>query len=470
VKDPVLDRLLDGRTAILERLRELVRQPSVSTDPAYREGMVGAREILLARLRGAGFQQVRTLEAGGHPAVYGEWCQAPGRPTLLVYGHYDVQPPDPLDRWHSPPFAPEVRDGRLYGRGVSDDKGPLSIAVEILTAFLAVEQRLPVNVKLLIEGEEEVGSATLADIFVKYRELLAADAVLSADGARWRADLPTVTVGCRGDVGMEFRIQSAAKDLHSGRYGGAVANALHELAGLLASLHDADGAVAVADFYAGVTEPGAEERAWLAAIPFDEQAFIAGLEGVARGEPGYTTLERLWLRPTLEINGLSGGYSGEGAKTVIPCEASAKLTARLVPGQSPEAVLAAVEAHLRRHCPVGLRLEFFRNHGGARAYQVPGEHPLLRATETVLGEVLGQAPLRVKMGSTLPMADLVASLLGIHTVMFSFSTADEDFHAPNEFFRLSALDEGLRAWVRLLRLLGEHRAVDYAGFRDGTHG
>ena len=468
MNDVVLDTLLADRQAILARLCELVRQPSVSTDRAYRDGMAGARALLLARLREAGFEGVQTLAAGGHPALYGQWCHAPDRPTFLVYGHYDVQPPDPLDRWHSPAFEPEVRDGRLYGRGVSDDKGPLSIALETLTAFLALEGRLPVNVKLLLEGEEEVGSATLPAIFAKYPELLAADAVLSADGARWRADLPTVTVGCRGDVGMEFHLRSARKDLHSGRYGGAVANALHVLAGLLACLHDAAGGVAVADFYAGVSEPDPSERARLAMIPFDEQGFIADLDGVALGEPGYTTLERLWLRPTLEINGVSGGYGGEGAKTVIPCEASAKLTARLVPGQEPAAVLVAVEAHLRRHCPAGVGLEFFRNHGGSRAYEVAGEHPLLGATETVLTGVLGRKPLRVKMGATLPMADIVAATLGIHTVMFSFSTADEDFHAPNEFFRLSALEEGLRAWVRLLRLLGEQRAADYAPFRvDG---
>lgn len=465
MSDAVINHLMDNREAILGRLMALVRQPSVSTDSAYLEGMASARSLLLARLEVAGLEGVRTLVAGGHPAVYGEYCHAPGKPTLLVYGHYDVQPPDPLERWESPPFEPEVRHGRLYGRGVSDDKGPMSIAVETLSAFLAVEGSLPLNVKLLIEGEEEVGSATLADIFETHRELLCADAVLSADGARWRADLPSVTVGCRGDVAMELRLHTARKDLHSGRYGGAVANALHVLSELLASLHTPEGGVAVADFYQGVQKPEPAERARLAAIPFDEAAFIDDLDGVAVGEPGYTTLERLWLRPTLEINGVSGGYSGEGAKTVIPCEASAKLTARLVPGQTPAGVLAAVEAHLRQHCPDGVRLAFLARDGGARAYEMPGEHPLLLATESVLGQVLGKSPIRVKMGSTLPMADVVASTLGIHTVMFSFSTADEDFHAPNEFFRLSALDQGLESWVRLLRLLGEQSAADYAPFR-----
>lgn len=465
MSDRVTNALLEQRGAIIQRLTELVGQPSVSTDSAYREGMAGARTLLVERLQLAGFEEVQTLEAGGHPAVYGQWCHAPGKPTFLVYGHYDVQPPDPLERWDSPPFQLTQRDDRLYGRGVSDDKGPMSIAVETLSAFLAVEGQLPVNIKLLIEGEEEVGSATLAAIFETHRDRLAADAVLSADGARWRADLPSVTVGCRGDVAMEFRVQSACKDLHSGRYGGAVANGLHVLAALLASLHTSEGGVAVADFFANVGDVDPAERARLATIPFDEQRFIDDLETAALGEPGYTTLERLWLRPTLEVNGVSGGYSGEGAKTVIPCEASAKLTARLVPGQTPAGVLAAVEAHLHRHCPDGVKLDFIPQHGGARAYQMPDDHPLLLASETVLTRVLGKEPLRVKMGSTLPMADLVASSLGIHTVMFSFSTADEDFHAPNEFFRLSALDQGLTAWVQLLRLLGEQKAEDYAGFR-----
>ncbi len=463
--DPVRAHLAETAPQILDRLKALVRAPSVSTDPAYAEGMATARRILGERLVAAGFESVTELEAGGHPALYAEWLGAPGRPTFLVYGHYDVQPPDPLDLWVSPPFEPTERGGHLYGRGVSDDKGPLSIALETLAAFLAVEGRLPVNVRILLEGEEEVGSATLPAICRRFLDRLQADAVISADGARWRADLPSVNVGSRGNSGYAVDIRTAGKDLHSGRYGGAVHNALHVMAGLMAKLHDADGGVAVAGFLDGVSPPDAQERRRMAAIPFDEAAFFAAIGASPHGEAGYSTLERLWLRPTLEINGLWGGYIGAGAKTVVPCTAHAKLTTRLVPGQDPDAVGVAIERHLQAHCPAGVELAVTPNHGGTAAYLVPGDHPLLAAVEDSIEASLGSRPVRVRIGATLPLSDIVLRGLGIDTVMLSFSTADEDFHAPNEFFRLSALDEGLSAWVDLLRRLGRQTPELYAPFR-----
>lgn len=451
--DPVLARLRDDRQGILERLARLLAAPSVSTDPAYAEGMAAARALLLERLAAAGFVNVRLLQAGGHPAVYGEWLGAPGQPTMLVYGHYDVQPPDPTDLWRSPPFEATMREGRLYARGASDDKGPSSIAIETLAAFLAVEGRLPVNVKILLEGEEEIGSATLGAILDGNRELLAADAVLSADGGRWRADIPSIAVGSRGIAALEFTVTTAVKDLHSGRYGGVVPNALHVAARLIASLHHPDGTPAVEGFLDGVCEPSAAERAALAAIPFDDAAYYAELGTAAAGEPGYGTLERLWYRPTIDANGLWGGYTGAGGKTVIPNAAHAKLSMRLVPGQDPAAVTAAVVRHLERHCPAGARVTVRTGHPSA-AYLVPGDHPLLLAAEAALRETTGREPLRVRNGATLPLSDIVHSRLGIDTVMFSFSTADEDFHAPNEFIRLSAFDDGFAAWVALLRKLG----------------
>jgi len=451
--DRVLARLRDDRQGVLERLATLLAARSVSTDPAYAEGMAAARALLLERLAAAGFANVRLLQAGGHPAVYGEWLGAPGQPTMLVYGHYDVQPPDPAELWRSPPFEATMREGRLYARGASDDKGPSSIAIETLAAFLAVEGRLPVNVKILLEGEEEIGSATLGAILDGNRELLAADAVLSADGGRWRADIPSIAVGSRGIAALEFTVTTAVKDLHSGRYGGVVPNALHVAARLLASLHDADGTPAVEGFLDGVAEPSAAERAALAAIPFDDAGYYADLGTAPAGEPGYGTLERLWYRPTIDANGLWGGYTGAGGKTVIPNAAHAKLSMRLVPGQDPAAVTAAVVRHLERHCPPGAKLSVRTGHPSA-AYLVPGDHPLLLAAEAALRETTGREPLRVRNGATLPLSDIVHGRLGIDTVMFSFSTADEDFHAPNEFIRLSAFDDGFAAWVALLRKLG----------------
>jgi acetylornithine deacetylase/succinyl-diaminopimelate desuccinylase-like protein len=463
MSDPVLAQLQTEKPAILERLFDLVRIPSVSTDPTYELGMAEARQVLSARLRDMGLSNVHALEAGGHPALYGEWLAAGDRPTFLVYGHYDVQPPDPLEHWHSPPFEPQVRDGRIYGRGVSDDKAPSSIALETIAAFLSSEGGLPFNVKVLLEGEEEIGSPTLGAIIRKHRELLAVDAVISADGARWRADLTTVNVGSRGIAGFEFTVQTATKDLHSGRYGGAVGNALHVMAELVAGLHAPDGTVAVPGFYEGAGDIGETERQALAEIPFDEEPFFAAIGAAPLGEPGQTTLERLWMRPCLDVNGMWGGYTGPGGKTVIPNEAHAKVTLRLVPGQDPDRICQAVKGHLASRCPAGSAIRFGNDKGQSAAYELPLDHPLLHAVEAALTETHGSAPYRIRIGGTLPVSDIVRRELGVDTVMFSFSTADEDFHAPNEFFRLSSIDDGLRAWAALFRRLGETSARDFAG-------
>ncbi len=466
--DPVLAHLSADRDGIIARLKELVAAPSVSTDSAYAIGMETARDLLMTRLARSGFDNVGVLEAGGHPAVYAEWLKAPGAPTFIVYGHYDVQPPDPLALWTSPPFKPQIRDGRLYGRGVSDDKGPASIALETLAAFLAVEDRLPVNVRIFLEGEEEIGSATLEAILVKYRDRLAADAVISADGARWRADLASLNVGSRGNSRCEIALRTARKDLHSGRFGGAVRNALHELVALLGTLHAPDGSVAVAGYYDDVMELSAEERRLMATIPFDDGDFLSETGSAAFGEPGRSTLERLWTRPTLEINGLWGGYTGEGSKTVTPCEAFAKLTTRLVPGQDPADIGRKLEAHLRAHCRAGVDLAVELDPGGVAAYLVPPAHPLLKAAAEAVETALGATPIHVRTGGTLPLSDIVKTTMGLDTVMLSFSTADEDFHAPNEFFRLSAIDDGTAAWVALLRLLGAQNPAMYDGFRKSA--
>jgi acetylornithine deacetylase/succinyl-diaminopimelate desuccinylase-like protein len=463
LSDPVLDHLLAQRAEFVARLAEFVAAPSVSTDPAYAEGMAAARRWLIARLGALGFRDARELSAGsGHPAVTAHWHDAgPQAPTLLVYGHYDVQPPDPAEAWDSPPFALTARNGRLHARGVSDDKGPMLLAVETLGAFLAVEGRLPVNVTLLLEGEEECGSASLPALIERNRAALAADAVLSADGARWRADLPTMTVATRGNTALEFSVRTATKDLHSGRYGGVVRNALHEMAKLIGSLHDDRGNIAVAGFAEDAETP---DTAGLAAIPFDVAAHDASIGSAS----GYTTaefLERLWLRPTLDANGMWGGYTGAGGKTVIPAEAHAKLSMRLVPGQDPERCVDAVAAHLRAHCPPGVTLTLRPTRKGTRAYAVPDAHPLLLAAERALAATTGRRPLRVRMGATLPLTDIVRSLLGIDTVMFSFATADEDFHAPNENWRESAIGDGFAAWVALLRGVGKTARGDFAAYR-----
>jgi acetylornithine deacetylase/succinyl-diaminopimelate desuccinylase-like protein len=465
--DAVLDHLLATKGDFVARLGAFVAHPSVSTDPAYREGMAGARGFLLKRLAELGFTDGQELVAGGHAAVTARWHGAgPDVPTLLVYGHYDVQPPDPAEAWHSPPFALTSRNGRLHARGVSDDKGPMLLAVETLGAFLAVEGRLPVNVTLLLEGEEEMGSATLPAILKQHRALLAADAVLSADGARWRADLPTMTVATRGNTALEFSVRTAAKDLHSGRYGGVARNALHEMAKLIGSLHDAEDNIIVPGFADDAVRPTDADLTALSGIPFDVAAHDASI-GTSSGYSTAQFLERLWLRPTLDANGMWGGYTGAGGKTVIPAEAHAKLSMRLVPGQDPARCVAAVAAHLRARCPAGVELTLRPTREGTRAYAIPDAHPLLLACEAALETTTGTRPLRVRMGATLPLTDIVHGLLGIDTVMFSFATADEDFHAPNENWRETAIGEGFAAWVALMRGLAGRKRADFAAYRRG---
>jgi len=455
--DPrVLAHLEANRKRILDELVAFAAIPSVSTDPAHAADVARAAGWVSDAIRAAGPFDLRTIPTAGNPVVFGQWLGAPGRRTILVYGHYDVQPPDPLDQWQTGPWIPTLRDGRLYARGVSDDKGPMLIPIEVARAFFAVAGRLPVNVKFLFEGEEEIGSRHLGAFVAEHQALLAADAVVSADGAMWRIDEPSLTVASRGLCGLELTLTAASKDLHSGRHGGGVANPLHAIAQLIASLHEPDGRVAVPGFYDEVRDLSQAERNQIAALPYDERAYLAQVGAPsAFGEPGYTTLERQWTRPTLEVNGLWGGYQGPGQKTVIPSEAHAKITCRLVPDQLPDVVLARVVRYLETHVPAGTRLSLSLSDHGSRAADVAVDHVALRAASRALQATYGVAPLVVRMGGTVPVAELFRRRMGMDTVFFSFSTADEDFHAPNEFFRLHRLHEGLEAWARLLDILGE---------------
>ena len=456
---PVLARLEKGHDRILAELVEFASIPSVSTDPAHAADVHAAAAWVAAKLSAAGPFTVRVIPTGGPTpgasVVYAEWLGAAGAPTALIYGHYDVQPEDPVEKWHSPPFTPTLVDGRLYGRGVSDDKGPLLIPIKVAEAFFGAQGRLPINLKFLIEGEEEIGSKHLEGFIAQHTDLLKADVVISADGAMWRISEPSLVVGNRGLCSLEFMLQGPAKDLHSGRHGGSVTNPLHAMARLVASLHDADGRVAVAGFYDKVRELAASERAELAALPFDQAAYLTQVGAAAAfGEPGYTTLERQWTRPTLEVNGMWGGYQGPGGKTIVPSEARAKVTCRIVPDQDPNEVVRLVVRHLERHVPLGARLTITPGADRARPASIARNHPVLKAAEAALQDTYGVAPLIVRMGGSIPVAETFQRLMGLDTVYFSFSTGDEDFHAPNEFFRVHRLHEGLAAWARLLERLG----------------
>jgi acetylornithine deacetylase/succinyl-diaminopimelate desuccinylase-like protein len=468
MSEAVIAHLATQRDTILERLKALLRLPSVSTDPAYAPAMQQAREFLLQRLREAGMQNVQLLDGGGQPAVFGEWVGAPGRPTLIVYGHYDVQPPDPLELWETPPFEPTVRDGRLYARGASDVKGSTTIAIESIAAFLQVTGTCPINVKLFIEGEEESGSPSLRAIVQGNRDKLNADAMLSADGSRASTTVPTLGIGGRGLAALQFTLRTATKDGHSGRYGGAARNALHEMAALLASLHDRQGRILVANFGADAAPITNSVRAAAAALPFDHAEFYASIGGMPWGDPTYTVRELVTLRPTIEVNGMWGGYTGAGSKTVLPAEAHAKITMRLAPGMDPRRARECLVAHLKANVAQGVQLSFDEREGGTPAPTLPDEHPLLVTALRVQERLHGRKPVPVRAGGTLPVSAIFREMLGIDTLAYGLAMPDEDVHAPNEFFRLSSFDEGLKSWPMLLEELGGLSAAEFAPFRHKT--
>jgi acetylornithine deacetylase/succinyl-diaminopimelate desuccinylase-like protein len=428
-----------------ERLRsalaEFVAIPSVSLDPARAGDLRVAADWVAAQLA---FANGRVVETDGHPVVLGERLVGGEAPTVLVYGHYDVQPPGDEAAWQTPAFEPSIRDGRLYGRGATDDKGPVVIALE------ASRGSVGVNLRFLFEGEEEIGSPSLGRLLAEHRDELAADLVVSADGAMWRASEPSIAIAAKGLLALDVEVVGPASDLHSGRHGGAVLNPNHALAEIVASLHDADGRIAVPGFYDDVVELSADDRDALTRIAFDEEAYRRETgAALLYGEPSYSTLERLWTRPTLEVNELRGG----GAFTVIPSRATAHITCRLVPDQDPDRVFAAIASHIAGRAPAAVRVSVKQQPGAVPAYAIASDHPAVVAALGALGTVYENDPLLVRIGGTLPAAVLFERHLGLKTLLFSFSTADENLHAPNEFFRLSRLDEGVAAWSELFRRL-----------------
>ena len=441
---------VEGRA--VDTLVSFCQIPSVSTDPAYATGIRDAAAFAANLMQTAGFPAVEIIETDGHPVVVAEWPGPADAPTVLVYGHYDVQPPDPVEKWLSPPFAPSIRDDRLYARGASDDKGPLLIPIFVAEAFGAVRGGPPVTLKILLEGEEESGSPNFAPTVARLKDRLACDLVVSADGAGWRADLPSVTVATRGLVALEVTVHGAGKDLHSGRHGGTAPNPIRALARMLASLHDEKGAVIVPGFADEVLPPDPAILAAIHDVGFDAGRYFDDI-GASRPDPlpkGDDLLIRQWLRPTLEFNGIGGGYAGAGTKTVIPDSAFAKITCRLVAGQKPAQVCAAITRHLESVLPDGFRLTVKQQGPGDTAFALDPAMPALGIAESVLAEVSNTPPIRVAMGATVPIGGVFQDVLGVGTIFFSFATSDEDYHAPNEYFRLSSLRRGLIAWARLL--------------------
>lgn len=441
------------RDRFLAELTDILRIPSVSGDPARRADVNRAARWAARRLSAAGLEGVKLLRAAGAPVVYGEWLHASGCPTVLIYGHFDVEPAGPPSAWTHPPFQPAVVNGRVYARGASDDKGNLVLPIHAVEALLQTAGALPVNVKFLLEGQEEIGSPDLPAFLRTHHSLLACDFALSADGGQHSEIEPALTLACRGLCALDVAVDGPAADLHSGVFGGAVQNPLHALARVLASLHHPDGRVAVPGFYELIdSEWDALRSLCVHTTPADEAAFLARAGARAPfGEPGYTTLERAWFRPTVEINGLWGG----GQHAVLPARAGARLTCRLAGGQDPVAVLDLLEAHLTAQAPPGARVTVTRLPGHCRAYRMAPEHPANAAAADVLTALYGRAPRLVGMGATIPVCALLQEHLGVDTVQFAFGLDDENLHAPDEFFRLSSWERGQEAYCRLLQRLSQ---------------
>jgi len=445
----------DGETR--ETLFDFLRIPSVSAEPAHREDVRRCAEWLAARFREAGLAAAAE-ETGGHPAVVAEWRGAPGAPTVLVYGHYDVQPAEPLEVWTSPPFEPTVRDGNVVARGATDDKGQLFCHVAAVQAHLAVRGRLPVNVVFLIEGEEESGSAHLERFIETNRERLACDAVVVSDSSQFAPGIPALGYGLRGLVYLQVTLRGPARDLHSGSFGGAVRNPANALAGMLAALHDGHGRVAVPGFYDAVRPLEDWEREAFSRLPFDEEAFHRDLDVDALpGEEGFSVLERVWARPTLDVNGLWSGYTGEGAKTVLPALASAKLSCRLVPDQDPERVAQLVEERLQALTPAGCRVEIQRLHG-ARPVLLPVEAPAIQAAAAALRRGFGAEPVFIREGGSIPVVEAFQRLLGTPVVLLGFGRPDDRAHGPDEKLNLDDFRKGIRTSAWLWELLAAPQA------------
>lgn len=446
------------QAAHLEWVMEVARIPSISTRPEHRDDVAAAARWARDLCRRIGLAAELHATAG-HPVVCAGHCHAPGAPTCLVYGHLDVQPEGDLSLWQSGPFEPTVRDGWLYCRGAADNKGQLLVHLRAAAAWLAVEKKLPINLKFLIECEEEIGSPSLGPFLEQHRERLACDQILISDTGLYADGWPTITVGTRGILSREVRVTGPKHDLHSGSFGGTVANPVHVLAGLLAGLHDADGRVTIPGFYDDVVELSPAERERIRALPLDEAAYAAEL-GVPRvwGERGYSTNERRWVRPTLEVNGIYGGFAGAGSSTIIPRSAGAKISLRLVPEQRGARIGPAFDAALRARCPDTVRLEIV-DRGYADAYVAPLDSPAMAAAQAALRSAFGREPALVREGGSLPILPRFKRMLGADSLLLGFASPHCNAHGPNEKVRLEDLDRGAEAVARLYGLL----AADAAG-------
>ncbi|GIP24135.1 peptidase M20 [Paenibacillus sp. J22TS3] len=437
----------------LTELKDLLTIPSISALSEHKPDVARAANWIADALTRAGLEHVEVHETQGHPIIYADHLHAPGKPTVLIYGHYDVQPVDPLHLWETPPFEPSIRDGKLYARGATDDKGQLFLHIKAVEALLSQESALPVNVKFCIEGEEEVSSPNLPLFLEENKDKLAADVVLISDTSLIEKGKPAISTGLRGLCSLEVSVHTANTDLHSGSFGGGVPNALHAIVSLLASLHDDQGRVAVEGFYQGVPVLSEEMKAEFKKMNFNEEGLRQDLGlDTLYGEEGFSFVERTGARPTLELNGVYGGFQGEGSKTVIPKEAHAKITCRLVGDQDPQDILDKIERHLKAHTQPGAKLTV-KQMEKAFAFNIDPSHPMLQKAADAYERVYGTRALFTKDGGSIPIVATLSRVLSAPAVMMGFGLPDENLHAPNEHFNLENFDKGLLTIVEYLKLI-----------------
>ncbi len=444
------------QSQFVEGLSAFLRIPSISTLSEHKSDIRRAAEFVRDELRAAGMTIAELIEGKGNPLVYAEWVNAPGKPTILFYGHYDVQPPEPLDEWKSPPFEPQIRGDDIFARGSSDDKGQTYIQIKAVEGLLKSTGKLPVNVKFLIEGEEESGGEHI-EAYVRSKPVrLKADAVVVCDTEMFAPELPTICVGLRGIVYGELLVEGANHDLHSGVYGGAAPNPIQAIAEILCALKDRDGRLKIPGFYDRVVPPSRKEREAWARLPFDEKEFTQKEMGARQlvGEPGVPVFERLWARPTLEVHGIRGGFTGEGAKTVIPARAVAKISARLVADQRTDEAAEQLKAAIQSVCPKGVTAEFKVLSAGAPSLTNP-ENRFIHAAAEAMQQVFGKETVYIRSGGSIPIVGVFDEALGIPSVMMGFGLPDDNLHAPNEKFHLPNFFRGIESVARYLEILGK---------------
>ena len=433
-----------NKDRLLEELKQFLRIPSISTNPAHKADVRRAAEFVAQAMRGAKLENVEIIETKGHPLIYADWLHAPGRPTVLCYGHYDVQPPDPLDEWISPPFEPTIRDRNIYARGATDDKGQVYMQFKAVESLFATHGTLPLNVKFLIEGEEECGGEGIAAYLPAHKEKLKADVALVTDTELYAKGIPTLCVGLRGLVYTEIEARGPMRDLHSGVYGGASPNPIFALAEMLTKLKDENGKILVPGMYDDVTPPTPEEKASWESLPFDEEEFRKTEVGSTQltGEPGYSVMERTWARPTLEVHGIVGGYMAPGAKTVIPAKATAKVSMRLVPHQNPDKIVDAYKQYVASITPRGIQTEV-RILSASAASSVNPDHPAIHFAAEAFAEVLGRDTVFTRGGGSIPIVGDFKDHLGIPTILMGFSDPDDGLHSPNEKYPVANYYAGI---------------------------